>query len=207
MHIDDHAAHDGRADADEHQRRQVGPLPGPVDDGQDGIQPRHDDTAQRNDAGDGKLDQKDDQQRQHHHRGGGQDGARAYQNALAALEAEVNRQRVADDRKDAGQVSAADRLDAGAGQHPRKDQTAEDDRHGPLGHIAHRGGGAGGLAVVAQHVGHARAAAAVGAHIVVAEVLGDQNAEHDAAQKISLGRHKNTGRDQFESHGKSSSNR
>ena len=198
MHVDDHQRHDHAADADIHKREQIRPLPHPVADGQHRVDGRQDDAAQRNDARDGKLDQEDDEQRQEDKRLQRQDRAAADKHALAALEAEPHRFHVADGRKDRRQIRAAGRAQVRRQQ--RKDPLADEHGHRALGHIADGGGRPGRDAVSAQHVGHAGAAAAVGAHIVMEKQLGDQDTEDDAAADIAFQRSQQAGSDQLQRH-------
>ena len=88
-----------------------------------------------------------------------------HQNTLAALEAEENRAAVADHAEDGGQIRTADGVQRFCQAAPVPESSASKiaaqvDGGYALAHIADGGENSGQLAVGAQHVRHARVAAA-----------------------------------------------
>ena len=186
VHVDDHAAHDERT---HHADRKVPcgkALEQAVNKGQHRIGGCHRDAAQRDHAGGDEAEQEDCRQKGQQDGLDGQNGTARHQNALAALEAEIDGLGVADDRKDRRHIDAEVRRDRRIRRQEAEQPPPDADRRHAFEHIARRREGSGLFAKGAQHVGHARRAAAVVADIVVVEALADQNAGVDTAQQIGL---------------------
>ena len=69
---------------------------------------------------------------------------------------------------------------------------AKADSHDALEHIAHRREGSGFLAESAQHIGHTGSARAVGADVVMVQILADEDAGVHAVQQIGFGSDRST---------------
>src|SRR5699024_1410717 len=111
------------------------------------------------------------------------------QDALAPLKAKVDGFQVAHHGQDSRQVDPqvlAEQLPGQEGEQP----PADADRQDPFQHVAGGGHGGGPLAKGAQHVGHARRAAAVLADVVVVNEPRDQDPRVDAAQQVGFQRHR-----------------
>ena len=188
VHIDDHCAHDGGADHAHHEVAGGKALEQTIDEGQHRIGCRHRDAAQRDHAGGDEAEQEDSRQKRQQDGLDGQNGPARHQNALAALEAEIDGLRVADDRQNGRHINAEVGRNGGVLRQEAKDPAADADCRNALQDVARRREGSGFFAEGAQHIGHPCRAAAVVADVVMIQVLADQNAGVDAAQQVGLRR-------------------
>ena len=98
---------------------------------------------------------------------------------------------MADHAENSGQICAADRVKRAlpsrtrAGEQRAKDEAAQVDSRNALAHVTEGREHSGQLAVGAQHIRHARVAAAMVAHIIVVHDFRNQHAEQDAAQQVT----------------------
>ena len=143
--------------------------------GDDGVEHHADHRAERDIARRRDEQQKNNRKdekaerikRENHRRHGG--------NTLAAFEFEEDREDVPDHAEHAGKIPAERRAEQ---------KRAEEHRDDRLEHIAEQRCRRCSLAVGAQHIGHARVAAAVLANVVVIENFGDHQGKVDAAEQV-----------------------
>ena len=170
-----------------------------VDERRHRVQRGNDNAAQGHDAGDGKFYQKDPQQDGADQRLGGKRRTGTHQHALAALKAEKQRAAVSDHTENGSQIRPANRVQrvlpgcARAGKQSVEDKAPQPDGGNAFAHIAQRGQDGRQFAVGTQNVGHTGVSAAVAAHIIIVQHLGDQDAKQNAAQQVSAQRGQQAG--------------